>query len=186
MAKKDHSKTPPSRAPRMSYRTADMAFLAGSTSAKKPNASGIDWHSLLRAAEEFDRVLSGDDLAMWNQLWRRGILDGNGKGWAHDYVDAVESAIRKHDGTRLRAMLRAEVPIPPFLLPYLERALGRSPGAPGLTTSEDAAIRDYFDRVNEHGLASESEAKRDLAKIKRVHKKTIDRSLKRTEPDDKD
>lgn len=141
--------------------------------------TATDWQELLRRAEDLDRALTDEELS----LWKRGIIDGNARMWNVQYVHAVQRAIEGHDRTELDAMLRAEIPIPLFLLPLIVREpRGRRPAA--FTALQDVVIRQVFDRATRFLNMSDAEAKRWLADTKRVHKKTIERSLKRTEARD--
>lgn len=138
-----------------------------------------NWADLLQRAEILDRDLTEEELL----LWKRGILDGNTRLWNVEYVHAVQRAVDGHNREQLDAMLMAEIPIPQFLLPFLaSEPQGRRP--PAFTAVEDKQIRRSFDRaVNFLGM-SQVEAKQWLASLKRVNKKTIERSLKRTEKRD--
>ena len=66
--------------------------------------------------------------------------------WNAEYVDAAQAAVEKHDPGKLYAMMRAEIPIPAFLLPViagLSEPKGRRPAA--FTALEDRVIGQHFD-----------------------------------------
>ncbi|EPZ6106361.1 hypothetical protein [Pseudomonas aeruginosa] len=136
----------------------------------------IEWAALLARAEKLDGPLTDEELS----LWKRGLLDGNARMWNVDYVHAVQKAIEGHDREQLDAMLRAEIPIPAFLLPFLVPAHeGRRPAQ--FTALEDKINREMFDRSVRFMKVSAAEAKRWIAGMRGAHVKTIERSLKRTE-----
>lgn len=138
-----------------------------------------EWAALLARAEEADKPLTDEELT----LWKRGLVDGNTRMWNVEYVHAVQRAIEGHDREQLEAMLRAEIPIPAFLLPFLVAApQGRRPAQ--FTALEDKINRDMFDRSVRFMNMSAVEAKRWLAGVRGIHLKTIERSLKRTEQKD--
>lgn len=145
----------------------------------------IDWGALLERAEELDAPLTDEELS----LWKRGLLDGNTRQWNVEYVHAVQRAVEGHDREELDAMLRAEIPIPSFLLPFLAmEPVGRRPAA--FTALEDKIIREMFDRRRSVSM-TKADVKRWIAETrwvtseggkKRPSIKTIERSLKRTDP----
>jgi hypothetical protein len=139
----------------------------------------VDWSDLLGRAEELDRPLSDEELS----LWKRGILDGNSRMWNVQYVHAVQRAIEGHDRGELDAMLRAEIPIPAFLLPFIaSEPQGRRPAA--FTLLQDRINLRIFEHAVQFLQMSEAEAKRWLAEKRGVNKKTVERSLKRAEERD--
>lgn len=138
-----------------------------------------EWAALLARAEELDKPLNDEELS----LWKRGLLDGNTRMWNVEYVHAVQRAVEGHDREQLDAMLKAEIPIPAFLLPLLiPDSQGRRPAK--FTALEDAINRQMFERAVGFMGMSAPEAKRWLSEVRGGHVKTIDRSLKRTESQD--
>lgn len=140
--------------------------------------NGPDWAALLALAAEQDKPLSDEEL----ELWRRGLIDGNSRMWAVDYVHAVQRAITGNDTASLRAMLDASIAPPAFLLPLVAQAFDPTPNRPArLTVHDDEVIRDYFDRATTYKMMSEAEAKRWLAGSRGITIRTLARSLARTD-----
>lgn len=135
------------------------------------------WAELLALAEELDKPLTNEELS----LWERGKLDGNARMWNVEYVHAVQRAIEGHDRELLDAMLRANIPIPDFLLRFLvPNPQGRRP--PQFTVLEDTINRQMFELAVRFMGMVPKDAKGWLAEVRECHVKTIERSLERTKP----
>ena len=80
-----------------------------------PRLKNPDWDALMAQAREFDRPLNAEELS----LWKRGVIDGNQRIYAVEYVDACHRAIEGLDPNDMVEMLRHEIPPPPFLLPVI-------------------------------------------------------------------
>ena len=151
-----------------------------------PAAVKPDWEHLVRLAMEADRPLTDEEQA----LWQRGLVDGNSRMWNVDYVHAAQEALEQRRPERLTAMLEAEVPVPTFLLPVIAAVIrARMPGKePRFTLVEHNQIRELFDRMVEHWYPEDgarnarSKAIAHLVQLTGASKKTIERSLKLTEP----
>ena len=120
----------------------------------------VDWAMLLASAAELDKPLTDEQLS----LWKRGLIDGNAYSWNTEYVDAAQAAIEKHDPRKLYAMMRAQIPIPAFLLPLiadLSEPTGRRPAA--FTAYEDQLIREQFDRMVALRLQNPIAARKKIA-----------------------
>lgn len=138
-----------------------------------------DWAALLVRAEELDKPLTDEELS----LWKRGLFDGNARMWNVEYVHAVQQAIEGHNREHLDAMLRGEIPIPPFLLPFLAaEPQGRRPAR--FTALQDSNNRQMFARAISFMKMTPAEAKNWLAKKHGTCAKTIERSIKRATPSD--
>ena len=148
-----------------------------------PRAVARDWAALLAQANEADRQLTAEELA----LWQRGILDGSANGWHIDLVHALQRAIEGRDHAPLIRWLDAGMPIPGFLAPIIADALramaqGTIAGRPRqLTAQDDAAIRWYFDKMTGGTLQTDAKTVRTkLAETFGVSTDTIRRALERS------
>lgn len=138
-----------------------------------------EWTVLLAKAEELDKPLTDEELS----LWKQGLIDGNARMWNVEYVHAVQRAVEGHNRDQLDAMLKAEIPIPAFLLPLLiPNHKGQRPAR--FTVLEDKINREIFDRATSFMNMSTKNAKTWVAEVRGVDVKTISRSLKRTEAGD--
>lgn len=140
----------------------------------------IDWPDLLAHAQEADKPLSDEELA----LWKRGKIDGNARMWNVQYVHAVQRALEGNDPAEMLAMMAAEIPVPAFLLPAISLMRGPLSHAPAkFTVVNDHVIRRAFDRMTGDFFGMRDKAARDrLASLLHVDEKTIARSLKKTAP----
>jgi hypothetical protein len=108
-----------------------------------------DWPALLQAVREADAAVSPQARA----LWLRGQGPDPAPGWGPDYLRACQDALEQRKPERLLAMLDAQLPVPPLLLPVVAEVIrdarqGRSNGrASKLTHAEDLLIREIFDRM---------------------------------------
>lgn len=147
--------------------------------------AGPDWSNLFKLAEAADQPLTTEELS----LWQRGLIDGNARMWNVEYVHAAQAALTQRQPAQLLAMLTAEIPAPPFLLPAIAAVIeaqtkkqgGRSPK---LTQGQRKHIREQvFPR--RFGLTNPSlpekarraEVVTRLAAVFGVSEKTIERAL---------
>lgn len=135
-----------------------------------------DWRSLLARAEALDAPMTDEELA----LWKRGLIDGNARMWNVEYVNAAQRAVEGRDPEQLHAMMRAEIPIPAFLLPIiasLSEPRGKRPAQ--FTAMDDQLNLQWVETLTRLLGKSEVEVRRELAQRRGVDDKTIKRSLKR-------
>lgn len=140
----------------------------------------IDWPTLLAKAEELDKPLTPEEL----DLWKRRLIDGNARMWNVEYVHAAQRALEGRDREQLLAMMRAEIPIPAFLLPIVASLNEPRGGKPAQFTALDDQINLlWFEKLTRFFGRSAVEARRELAERHGVDDKTIKRSLKRAKLD---
>lgn len=126
-----------------------------------PRLKNPDWNSLFAQATEYNRPLSEAEL----KLWKTGVIDGNQRIWAVDYVDACYRAVEGREPADMLALLRQEVPPPPFLLPVLAHYISTkeqglvSGRATKITMLQRRGIQETYRRKIEHHLI---EADRDF------------------------
>lgn len=136
-----------------------------------------DWPALLARAQELDAPLTAEEL----ELWKRGIIDGNARMWNVQYVNAAQAAVEQRDIAQLVGMMKAEIPIPAFLLPVIASLWEPRGGRRRqLTALQDQTIRDAFEKATAHLRMSDADAKKWLAGIFGVDVVQIRRSLART------
>jgi hypothetical protein len=136
----------------------------------------IDWLDLMRQAKEADAPISDELLT----LWKRGVVDEAGRGWAEQYVHAVQRAVEGNRRNVLVAMLRASIPVPTFLLPALSLAFEPTSHRPkALTVQDDEFIRSHFDHTVALGRDTK-EYRETIAAFYGVSTKIIAQSLART------
>lgn len=139
-----------------------------------------DWPALLARAQELDAPLTAEEL----ELWKRGIIDGNARMWNVEYVHAAQRALEGRDREQLLAMMRAEIPIPAFLLPIVASLNEPHGGRPAqFTALEDRLNLQWFEKLTRFFGRSDTEALAELAQMRGVSKKTIERSLERAKLD---
>jgi hypothetical protein len=155
------------------------------TKQRSTNPSAIDWTQMMQKAQLADRSLSKEE----NDLWARGIIDGNAFMWNVQYVHALQKAIEANANDEFLAMARSEIPIPAFLLPavafLIQKDVSGKPAA--FTIVQDVTVRAAFDKWVAHPDPNVPPSRREktirqqIARTLGVHEKTIWRSLKRTE-----